>query len=483
MGDHIHVLVSLTRIGATRQRFDKAFAIHGVEPTLMDHAFASIPGARVLPVAGQPGLFVVSVPMVWLGTRIARDETFSALAVTFGQLAERVRGNGGMLVPTGVGTSWRTAISGGDLHTLAVLSSAEQEVLCNLLRSQIPALVALFGRGITVAGAPLDRIGSRWLAGSASHLATRFLASTAPEHLDRVKVELRRRDGVELLDRMDVYPSHEPDGTLTVSVRCLDAAATLAGIRAQALLLAALAMQARRLVRDGRRVGNTQQRVLEDNRARAVAEGLRARLAVDEGQPARQGPNGATDRSKVANRREASEPPMRDARDVARSLIRSAAVELRNLDADVAELAPVLLPLDLPELGVKRETTESDMLTRWAGDGEGELLGRCLGALADATPGGPLLEWLQHSIPGRTSIVLGSWRSRIADAQPTSTKGRPRQSRDETSGSRPRVDRRTKQGEDRDGRRRGGDPNGGRKDGARGHGAKRRRGDEGTARS
>ncbi|MEV2224517.1 hypothetical protein AB0E01_32225 [Nocardia vinacea] len=395
----------------------------------MRRAFETVRHVRITPVAGESGLFTAGIPMMWLGTRPARDEAYDVLARSMRQLAELARATGGVLAAPGLGTAKYPAVLGGDTHVLEVLSSVEQEVLCNLLRTQVPALIALFGRGITVAGAPRDRIGSRWLAGSRSHLATRFLASTAPEHLERVKAELRRRDGVALLDRMDVYPAQESDGTMTVVVRCLDSAATLAGVRAQALLLAALAMQARRMVRDGRRVGNAPQRILEDNRARAVADGLRARLVIDDKKPVPRGRSGPTARSADRPAGSRAEPRMWSARDAARAAVRAAAVELRNLDADAAELAPVLLPLDLPDLGVKRRATEVDLLAQWAASGDSELLGRSLDALTDSTVGGPLLARLNGDAPSQTSIVLGSWRTRIAQARAEQGGGQHRQGR------------------------------------------------------
>ncbi|MCP2167448.1 hypothetical protein [Goodfellowiella coeruleoviolacea] len=417
------MLVSLTRVGGARQRFDKAFAVLGVEPATMARAFAAaefrIGGkpAPVVPVEGTPGLFALRVPMSWLGSRPARDDLFADLADATRRLAEIARRTGGSLAAAGIATTGHAGVLGGDVHVVEVLSPVEQEVLCNLLRSRVPALIAMAGRGVTGVGRPVDRTGSRWLAGSRSHLATRFLASTTDEHLDRVKAELRRRDGVAQLDRMDVSPNAEPDGTLTVVVRCLDAAATLAGARAHALVLGALATRARRMVRDGRRTGHEPQRLLEENRARAVADGLRARLAVEERGPARRGTG--DDRGAPAEKRR------RPARDVVRAMVTDVAVELRNLDASAEELAPVLLALDLPDLGVKRGSAEADLLAHWADGGDAHLLARCVDALTDAAPGGPLLAALDQTFPGRVAVVMGTWRKRIAEARVTGPERQP----------------------------------------------------------
>ncbi|MEV7095932.1 hypothetical protein AB0M80_24095 [Amycolatopsis sp. NPDC051045] len=412
------MLVSLTRVGASRQRFDKTFAVVGVKPDVVTHAFAQadlrLGGERLRVSAGVPGLFAVGLPMSWLGTRPARGDVFTELASVLAELATIAERIGGVLVPAGVAPAPHPAVPGGDLHVLEVIGSVEQEVLCNLLRSCVPALIAMTGRGVTVSGGRPDRVGSRWLAGSTTHLATRFLASTASDHLDRVKAELRRRDGVAQLDRMDISPVELPDGGRGVVVRCLESAPTLAAVRAQALVLSALAMRARRLVRDGRRAGHEPQRTLEENRARAVADGFRARFVVEER------PRGQTGR-----RPETSRLPARDA---VRRLLQETAVEFRGLDAGVDELAPFLLAVDLAGLGLRNAAAERDLLTQWAGAGDVELVARCRGALTDSNAGGPLLAELTAAAPGRVAVVLGEWRRTFADAvaerPPKRTSGR-----------------------------------------------------------
>jgi hypothetical protein len=395
------MLVSLTRVGATRQGIEKTFAVLGTDPATaaraLDDFGLDVVGTRmsVVAVTGHPGLFALRVPPVWLGTRPARDEVFAGVAAALTELCRRTERAGGVLVPPGVAVGDHKAVFGGDLHMLEVLSSVEQEVLCNLLRGWVPALIALAGRGLTSVGRPPDRAGSRWLTQSNSHLATRYLASTARDHLDRVKADLRRREGVARLDRMDVAPGTRADGTPVVLVRCLDSAATLAGTRAHALIVNALALHARRLVRDGRRTGNTPQRLLEENRARAVADGLRARFSVEQ---------------KKAGQRQRDS---RTARDTGRDLFRELSAEFGNLEADAVELAPLLLGLDLPGLGVRNDVTERELLATWASGGDEPLVAHCRRALGDTTPGGPLLTRLHESFPGRTSVVLGSWRDRF----------------------------------------------------------------------
>lgn len=402
------MLLSLTRIGATRQHLEKSVTISGADPAEVARRAARV--GQFQPIPGTPGLLAVRLPSHWLGTRAAREHAFSSLAAAISQLASAAASLGGTVLPTGIGLAGQPAVLGGDRHVLDVLSPVEQEVLSNLLRVHVPALIALTGRCVTVAGMPRDRIGSRWLAGSRSHLATRFVASTTPEHLDRVKAELRRRDGVARLDRMDVLPDQAADGSPVVVVRCLDAAASLAAARAHAIVLAALALRARRLVREGRRTGNAPQRLLEENRAKAVADGLRARFAVpDQSWPGRQ--------------RQTAVLPQVGARNAVRTLLLGLCPEFANLDVTVAELAPVILPVELPSFGLRGVSTEGDWLAAAAAEGEAALVRAAGAALTDTTLGGPLLRQASGAAPGRVSVVLDLWHAHLAQTVHRNNRG------------------------------------------------------------
>lgn len=396
------MLVSLTRVGASRQTFAKAFAVVGVDPGAVRRAFRTS-GASAVVECGRddPRLFTVRSRSSWIGTRTARDAAFTELAGQLTELAAIARRCGARLVPTAVAVGGVEPVLGGEEHVIAVASAIEQEVLCNLLRAHVPALIAMTGRGITGAGRAPDRIGSRWLADSRTHLATRFLASTAEEYLDRVKADLRRREGVAQLDRMDVAPTTGADGGPAVVVRCLDAAIGLAGLRMQAVVLAAVAMRARRLVRAGEPADDTPQRLLEQNRARAVTTGLRARF-VEEG----------------------SEPAT--AVCAVRALLVELAPEFRNLEVAVEELAPVLLPVEMGRFGGRRNTGEGGLLKEWASAGDPQLLDRCQRALTDDEPGGVQLRQARTTAGGTVAAVLRAWRERIEGAAPGAAAADPR---------------------------------------------------------
>ena len=163
------------------------------------------------------------------------------------------------------------------------------------------------------------------------------------------------------------------------------------------------------LVRDGKRVGNVPQRTLEENRARAIADGLRARFVLDEAPGRKRHGEGR------AGHGEVREPRMVGARDAIRRLLRDLCAEFANLEAAVEELAPVILPVELPQLGLRRVASDGELLARWSAQGE-MVLARAVGdAFSDPAMGGTLLRSSVQAAPGRVSIVLGRWRSWIAD--------------------------------------------------------------------
>ncbi|QKW33316.1 hypothetical protein HUT06_04115 [Actinomadura sp. NAK00032] len=394
----------------------------GADPERIGRALAAVPLPRLggipLTVAPQErtaGLLLLSGPLTWMGGPDARDEAFAALGRATAQLAGAARSAGGRLLPTAVTLGDAPPVLGGDLHELEVLDASEQEVLCNVLRRYVPVLVALSGRGVVGTGVPVDRVGSRRLIESTEHLATRYLASTSPRHLEHVRAELRR-GGLARLEQMDVAPVVHPDGTRTVLVRCLDAQASLAATRAHAVLLCALALHARRLVRDGRREGHVSQRLLEENRARAIADGMRASLGVDNARPGKQA--GGRDGGPPAER------PRRRALLAARDLLTERRAEIGNIDATAAELAPLLMMIDLPGLGVPFRRAD-DVLRRWACGGPAALEAKLLESLCDGgdgESGGSVVGELRASHPGKIGLILESWRTALS-APPTPARG------------------------------------------------------------
>ncbi|SNT54172.1 hypothetical protein SAMN05443665_104150 [Actinomadura meyerae] len=427
--------MSLTRVGAARQAVSRGLVVTGADPERIARALTGVPLPRLggvpLTVAPQErtaGLLLLSSPLTWMGGPDARDEAFAALGQATAQLAGAARSSGGRLLPTAVTLGDAPPVLGGDLHELEVLDASEQEVLCNVLRRYVPVLIALSGRGVVGTGAPVDRVGSRRLIESTEHLATRYLASTSPRHLEHVRAELRR-GGLARLEQMDVAPVVHPDGTRTVLVRCMDAQASLAVTRAHAVLLCALALHARRLVRDGRREGHVSQRLLEENRARAIADGMRASLGVDAARPGKQ----QGGRPGNAGRDAAAEPQRRRALLAARDLLTERRAEIGNIDATAAELAPLLMMIDLPGLGVPFRRAD-DVLRGWAAGGPAVLEAKLLESLCDGGvggTGGTVVGELRAAHPGKIGLILESWRTALSapPPQPRNTRKPPNRSK------------------------------------------------------
>jgi hypothetical protein len=333
-------------VGALRQRVEKVVGWHGAPPTGKSRG-----PVELTPGAG--GTSVLRPPLTWLGSPAARQDWVTSMALTLGAVS-------GKPLPPGA-NGIAPAV---DRHVLEVGSTAEQTVLCNLVRRYSPLLIALTGRSAA---------GVRRLGGARDQVAARHLDAADAEFRMLLEAHLRRVEGFEAIDRTDVHPSAEPDGTPTVVVQCIDAAATLAGARAHALLLAAFALRARRLVQDGVAVEPVAQRVVDENRARAVASGLRARPADD-------------GRSTLRGR----------TRELLADVL---AVELDNLDTQPEELFPILAP-------VERLADDDSVLT-----GTPDAVSR---ALTDTTAGGPCLAAARRAAEARTWLLVERWAGVIA---------------------------------------------------------------------
>ncbi|MGW7385086.1 hypothetical protein [Streptomyces sp. NPDC054794] len=429
------MLVSLTRVGAARQSFAKALAVQGTDAGAVMAAAVN----RGLPDTGggalrlerhprRPELLRLITPMMWLGTRGARGDAFEALGLALRNIDAAARQAGGALTAPGLSLDGQAVSPDGDTHWLATGDPVEQEVLCNLLRRHSPLLIAIAGRGAFLSGGSRDRIGSRWLADSHEHLATRFLASVTEHHLYRVQAELRRRDGISHLDRMDISPAVGADAVL---VRCLDAQTSLADTRAHALLLSALAMRARSLVADGRREGHGPQQLLEENRARVISEGLRAALAQDERPRDRERDGG---RSRDHERRGQDKRGERkvSARQAVRTLLDDLVPEFSRLDVTPEEILPLLCLVELPG---GQPLRAQDLLPRDLG-GRRMLAEAVREALTDPRPGGPLLGAVLARYPGSGPLMLKAWAEAL-DSGLTRQARRDRDRPQNLAGNRP----------------------------------------------
>lgn len=394
------MLTSLTRVGGIRLAIGKAVAVPGdvrIPAARADGAPVSI---KVEATDGR--IARLEVGLVWAGSLASRQDLFGALASAVRELQSL--NAPAHVVPVGVELGDGRPPLAGDSFAVECVSVVEQEVLCNLLRVHAPTLIAASGRGVVGTRRPRDTVGSRWLLESREHLATRYLASTSPVHLQRVISELRRRDGVERLDRMDISPVTIED-TPAVSIRCIDSQSSLAGTRAFAIVIAALTLRARRLVRDGRRQGNAPQRLLDDNRARAIGDGLRATFRLEDSRGDRH------DRVSSGGRAATVDRPARLA---LRDLLDEIAPELASLEVIAPELAPLILPLELGRIDPRWRNSRSDALAWGSHESDAKLAALAAAALVDERLGQPHIELASAAHAGLVDVALGSWDDRIA---------------------------------------------------------------------
>ncbi|AGL18920.1 hypothetical protein [Actinoplanes sp. N902-109] len=395
------MLVSIARSGPLRHRILKGFVVAAADPAAAVEAVrfnaGDLAGLRLVTSERAPGVLWLDTGMVWLSDPDARTDLRQRLAAGAVALAAVVRAAGGRLVPAawsgaGAGGTWLCA----DLHAVETVTDTQRELCTNLLRLWVPELVALTGRA-AFGGTRIERHGSRRLADAGDHLATRYLASAGATHLSRVRDSLRRDEGVSRLELMDVNPVGLADPVPNVVLRCVDAQILPATVVADAVLVQAMAIRARQMERDGRRVPAGEQRLLDRNRSRAVSGGLSA--VMDTTEP-------GADRRRAAVRTVS-------ARDRVLRMIDELTPQLQAMRVQADELAPLTLGLTVAGSHPGAVRSETDLLGRWAAAGTD--LDRA-DFYADAA-------WLTQdhitaantgAHPGATAVARAYWADRLA---------------------------------------------------------------------
>ncbi|MEE4596999.1 hypothetical protein V2J94_34800 [Streptomyces sp. DSM 41524] len=364
-------LVAVSRSGPLRQRIAKGYGVHVPDPRpghgpaeLIAALLANPPLMPTLPDGGTCVLRTgtraraalwIDTGRVSLHDAAARTRVAGVLAAAVAAVAVAVRGLGGLLLPTG----WLQQpdpLAGlcADLHSVEVLGPVQRELLTNTVREHTAPLIALTGRQLYGPGGVTPG-GSARLSRSFGQVATRYLDSCSPAHLDRVRTRLHQEERLGRLEAMDVNPLGEAEAGARddVTVRLFDAQVTVSGALAHALLVQALSMSSRELERTGRRVRVVPQPVIERDRARAVAHGFAAELGGDEG------------------RRGDGAPPApvkaRPAAQAVRELLHRLMPFFRQLEATVDELAPLFIGVELAESAGTTTfvRNENDLLARW----------------------------------------------------------------------------------------------------------------------
>ncbi|MFD8247232.1 hypothetical protein [Nocardia sp. NPDC059691] len=431
----ITVLVSAYRNAPLRHRILKGYVIVAddideMHRKLRRSSTASSGGEypRVCFDAKRPGCLWIDTGPVWVSDPTQRAEVVDALAEAVSAVAEGARKAGGSLLPSGI--SWGVPPHRrvcADRHSIEIADDLQREILSNLIRRYVPELIALSGRALFVGGRVAGR-GSLRLAESKDQVSTRYIASASARHLRRVEQALRRDDRVSGFAVMDVNPVGDGElGIPNVSVRCLDAQVFPSSAVAQAVLLQALAVRARMMQRDGRRMPAVPQRMLDRNRSNAIARGMSGEFEheVDEQRKSRE----------QATVRRSAAVSVSD-------LLDDLDAELRAMQIEPREILPLLSAPELAKLHPEYAQTENDLLAVWSrrrriGSDEIAALLRDRAALVDDQ----LTKHNRQVAPGSLGTLEAAWRTRLTArpprrSAPNGRKGparpvRPRRSDDE----------------------------------------------------
>lgn len=384
------MLVALYRSGPLRQRLAKGYTVvsrSGGQADDQLRARASItarllsqpPRLPVLPTGSalvlrggerSPATLWIDTGRVVLHDPATRSTVAAALAEAVAVVAEQVGRAGGLLMPSG----WSAGGAGdpalrmcADLHSLEVIGDVQRELTCNLVREYSPALIALTGRQLHGPDGVSTR-GSARLSKATDQVATRYIASFSPRHLDRVRAGLRRSERLARLEAMDVNPLGEPglDAHDDVTLRLFDAQVSVSSAMAHALLAQAISMRVRDLEREGQRVRSAAQPMLERNRSQAVAHGLAAEFDVARRTDTGKGGGRSTGSRPARSRPAPAGRPVPAGRAVS-DMLRELLPYFRQLDATADELAQLFLGLELTggPTGASFVRNENDLLAAW----------------------------------------------------------------------------------------------------------------------
>ncbi|HJQ32504.1 MAG TPA: hypothetical protein VJ866_10000 [Pyrinomonadaceae bacterium] len=401
------MLTRLYRHGPSRQSISKGYVVAGPAPENIVRQVLGERAARPGPITAraaphQPHVIRLETGMTSLHTFRAREALFKELAGSAAELAERVARAGGTLLPCAVGPAdggpWGPYLC-DDLHRVQTSDPLETAAYCNLLRLELPTLIAASGRA-ALGPRGVQSGGSRRLAESTQHHPPHYLVSASPEHLARVTRCMQRDEGLPRLDLLDVYPAPGDDGSAAfVELRFNDGQAVLSTVRAQALLYQAMFICARRWARDEHLFQPADHRVLQRNRSRAVAEGMQARFESEKGGAGE--PDG--DGPRPGGR-------YRTARSALLTLVEKLRYELQVLEAEYEEVAPLVLGATLRRLGHAGLQNENDLLRTLHRQRPGEGPTRTAETLLRSpAAAGDLLRWNEQLFAAPAAEVRDWW--------------------------------------------------------------------------
>ena len=353
------MLVSATRVGATQQTLSKGYQVvddrnlEAPSPELIQQAvrvYESIGAAPKIQFnPSRPTLVWFDTGFCWMGSRMQRDQVFADLREGVGEAVKILANSGLRLLPNAVSANPRAAQRShlcGDFHSFLTGSDAEREIFCNLIRDYSATLIAVSGRSV-FANDGIGRIASARLQSSNRHYAARYFPSVADKHIGKIAKELRRAEGISRIDLLDVVPFVEGQARSAPVVRLIDGQATLEYARAHAILLQAIMLRARRMAKEGRRVGAEPQKFISQNRSNAIMRGLRAGISKEISRTGRDGKRERYTQNSV---------------DAFVDMLDDLTYELKTLNVSIEELGGLVQGIQLRRKGYSAIRTENDFL-------------------------------------------------------------------------------------------------------------------------
>lgn len=181
-----------------------------------------------------------------------------------------------------------------DIHLVEVYDEGEIERIYNLYRQFLPELLAISTHSAVYGGEVQGYASLRMKVNPRSYLP-HYIAQYSTRQLANLREMVRKEHGLEDLNQMDINPLvnenilHQPQHSLltnttaAIALRFIDAQCSFPFIRAQIILLQALAMYGRMLARKGRRLWHMHDEIIDENKALALQRGPTAVLKPAKG--------------------------------------------------------------------------------------------------------------------------------------------------------------------------------------------------------
>jgi hypothetical protein len=238
-----------------------------------------------------------------------------------------------------------------DIHQVEVYDEGEVERIYNLYRQFLPELLAISTHSAVYGAAVQKDFSLRMRVNLASYLP-RYISQFSEQHIEQLERFIRKKHKLSNLSQMDINPLggdasalrkvHRPlldKSVAAIELHFIDAQCSFPFIRAQVILLQAIAMHGRALAREGRRLFPVSDESLDENKALALHSGGGAVLRPDRHRKSDEG-------RKSSSSHERKEPEV--ATTALLALIEDLLMPpLRDLECEPWELYPITLGAEL----------------------------------------------------------------------------------------------------------------------------------------